>query len=165
MESAQIRSAIGDDVAAIARVYNHYILHSVATFEVDAVSVEEMANRIELIRSQGFDWLVADQSGEVVGYAYSGKWAARCAYKHSAESSVYLSPGHVGQGVGSRLYERLLEGLSDKGMHTAIGGIALPNEGSVALHEKFGFEKAAHYREVGFKFGRWIDVGYWQRLL
>jgi phosphinothricin acetyltransferase len=110
-------------------------------------------------------WLVAEQNRQVVGYAYAGKWHGRSAYRFTAESTVYLHEQFVGCGLGRELYEALLLELRSKSVHAVIGGIALPNPASVALHEKLGFEKAAHYREVGFKFGRWIDVGYWQKML
>ena len=92
-------------------------------------------------------------------------WHARCAYRFSAELTVYLAPGHSRQGIGSRLYEQIIEMLKVRKTHTVIGGIALPCHASVAMHEKLGFRKAAHYHETGFKFDRWIDVGYWQRIL
>jgi L-amino acid N-acyltransferase YncA len=91
--------------------------------------------------------------------------AGRCAYRYSVESTVYLDPSFTGKGVGTRLYERLLASLRASGIHVVIGGIALPNPRSVAFHEKFGLTKAAHFNEVGFKFGEWIDVGYWQARL
>ncbi len=164
-DSTLIRSAKPADADAIAGMYNHYIAETVVTFEVDELSSAEMARRIEEIQSESFPWLVAQHLGKVVGYAYASKWHSRSAYRFSAEMTVYLAPCHLRQGVGSRLYEEVIEILTARGIHTVIGGIALPNEASVALHEKLGFQKAAHYREVGFKFDRWIDVGYWQRVL
>ncbi|MEP6591257.1 MAG: N-acetyltransferase family protein, partial [Gemmatimonadota bacterium] len=107
-------------------------------------------------------WLVAEQGGVVVGYAYAGKWKTRHGYRFTVESTVYLDPNHVGHGTGSRLYRALLDALRLQGVHSAIGGIGLPNEPSVRLHERLGFEKVAHFHENGIKFGRWIDVGYWQ---
>jgi phosphinothricin acetyltransferase len=163
--STLIRSANPTDADAVARIYNYYIMETVVTFEVDELSSAEMARRMKEIQADSFPWLVAQRAGEVVGYAYAGKWHSRCAYRFAAEMTVYLAPGHAGQGVGSRLYEEVIEALTATDIHTVIGGIALPNDASVALHEKFGFQKAAHYREVGFKHGRWIDVGYWQRIL
>jgi len=163
--SILIRSANPTDADAIAGIYNHYITETVVTFEVDEVSVAEMARRVEEIQSASFPWLVAQIDQQVVGYAYAGKWHSRDAYRFASEITVYLAPGHAGLGIGSRLYEKLIDLLATKGIHTLIGGIALPNDASVALHEKFGFRKAAHYQEVGFKFDRWIDVGYWQRVL
>lgn len=163
--SLLIRSATTGDAAAVARIYNYYIAQTVVTFEVDSVSADEMGARIEKIQSDSYAWLVVERVGDVVGYAYAGRWNARCAYRYAAEATVYLDSQYTRQGLGKALYNELLAGLKRQGMHTVIGGISLPNPGSVALHEALGFQKVAHYREVGFKFGGWIDVGYWQRIL
>ncbi len=160
-----IRPATASDSAAIARIYNHFILDTTVTFEEQAVSAQQMAERIEEVASASLPWLVAEQAGKVVGYAYATKWKGRCAYRFSVESTVYLAPGFAGMGVGSKLYDALFAALRERGTHVVIGGIALPNPASIALHEKFGMNKAAHFREVGFKFGKWIDVGYWQATL
>ena len=162
---ALIRRATPADADACAQIYDHYVLHTVVTFEEAAVSGAEMAGRMAEIEAAGLPWLVAEQGGEVVGFAYASKWKGRCAYRFSAETTVYLAQSQVRRGLGTLLYEELLAILRDTGVHAAMGGIALPNDGSVALHERLGFVKVAHFREVGFKFGRWIDVGYWQRLL
>ena len=150
------------DAEAIARIYNHYILNTVVTFEEQTVSADEMAGRVKAVEAASFPWLVCEHAGQIVGYAYANKWNARSAYRYSAECTVYLDPARTGQGFGTALYDALFAILRDKKMHTVIGGIALPNEASVAIHEKFGLKKVAHYQEVGFKFNRWIDVGYWQ---
>jgi phosphinothricin acetyltransferase len=121
-----------------------------------------MAARIREVTAAGLPWVVAELNGRVVGYAYASQWKGRCAYRFSVESSVYVDAKHTGQGIGSELYDALLGRLRGGKTHVVIGGIALPNEGSVALHERFGFRKVAHFNEVGFKFERWIDVGYWQ---
>ena len=97
-----------------------------------------------------------------MGYASATKWKGRSAYRFSVETTIYLAPHSVGKRIGTELYRHLLDQLRDLGLHTAIGGVALPNPASVALHEKCGFRKVAHFGEVGFKFGKWIDVAYWQ---
>jgi len=153
------------DTGAIARIYNHYVLHTAISFEEEPVSLEMMAQRIAEVRSSSLPWLVAEQQEQVVGYAYAGKWKGRCAYRHSVETSVYLDPAFVARRIGTQLYLALLDRLLERSIHVAIGGIALPNEASVALHERAGFVKVAHFREVGYKFGQWIDVGYWQKVL
>jgi phosphinothricin acetyltransferase len=158
-----IRPATTDDAGAIARIYDHYIRETVVTFEEEAVPASEMARRIETVLSASLPYLVAVETEGVVGYAYAGRWHARSAYRFSVETTIYLDAAAVGRGLGTALYGALFEDLAQRGLHVAIGGIALPNAASVALHEKLGFRKAAHYDEVGFKFGRWIDVGYWQR--
>lgn len=160
-----LRDAIPEDAAAIAAIYNPYILDTTISFEEDAVPDDEMARRIGDVQAAGLPWLVAEDEGVVIGYAYATKWRVRHAYRHSVESSVYLAPAAARKGVGTALYEVLLERLRAGGYHLVIGGIALPNEASVALHEKMGYVKAAHFKEVGFKFGRWLDVGYWQKTL
>jgi phosphinothricin acetyltransferase len=161
----RIRPAVASDAAAIAEIYNHYIAETAVTFEEEPVAAEEIARRIEEIRSASLPWLVAEEDGLVVGYAYSTQWRPRSAYRFSVEVTVYIAPGHAGRGIGSMLYEELFPILKAQDVHAVMGGIALPNQASVALHEKFGMRKAAHFQEVGFKLGRWIDVGYWQRTL
>jgi len=160
-----IREANAADAARLAEIYNHYVLHSIVTFEEEPVPASEMAARLDEIRAASLPWLVVEDKGQVAGYAYASKWKGRCAYRFSAEVTVYLDPACGGRGLGSALYGKLFPALSERGMHAAMGGIALPNPASVALHEKFGMVKVAHFKEVGFKFGGWIDVGYWQRTL
>ena len=124
-----------------------------------------MAQRIAETRAAKLPWLLAEANGQVLGYAYASKWKGRCAYRHSVESTVYLDHGKIGQGIGKPLYTTLIDALRACSMHAVIGGVALPNDASIALHERMGFEKVAHFRQVGFKQDRWIDVGYWQLLL
>jgi len=123
-----------------------------------------MAERIADIQRTHV-WHVACIDDAVVGYAYAGPWRTRAAYRFAVETTVYLAPDRARQGLGRALYTRLLADLRDMGFHCAMGGIALPNEASVALHEAMGFVKVAHFREVGRKLDRWIDVAYWQRAL
>lgn len=160
-----VRAAVAGDAAAIAAIYNHYVLHSAISFEEAAVEAAVMAARIAEVQDAGLPWLVAEGEGALLGYAYASRWRLRPAYRHSVETSVYLAPAAAGRGIGSALYGDLLDRLRQQRFHLAIGGIALPNPASIALHEKFGFEKVAHFREVGCKFDQWRDVGYWQRLL
>jgi L-amino acid N-acyltransferase YncA len=160
-----IRAATSADAEAIAGIYNHYITHTVVTFEEEVVAAAEIARRMEEVRAASLPWLVAEQDGRVVGYAYASRWRSRIGYRFATEITVYLDPAHPGRGIGSSLYGRLFPLLQERKLHAVIGGIALPNPASVALHEKFGLEKVAHFKEVGFKFDRWIDVGYWQRVL
>lgn len=160
-----IRDANVRDAESITSIYNHFVLTTSISFEEAEVPVIEMAGRIADLQASGLPWLVAEQDGVVAGYAYATKWRVRHAYRFSVETSAYLAPDQAGKGIGTALYEALLTRLRDGGFHLAIGGIALPNAASVALHEKFGFEKVAHFREVGFKFDQWTDVGYWQLAL
>jgi phosphinothricin acetyltransferase len=159
----KIRPCEADDVAAICEIYNHYIANTVITFEETPLQVSQMAQRIQAC-TQRYPWLVCeDAAGLIVGYAYASKWKERAAYKHTAESTVYVRAGHGGQGHGKALYAALLEALPARGCHVVLGCIALPNAESVGLHEHFGFEKVAHFTEVGRKFEQWLDVGYWRK--
>lgn len=160
-----LRPATIADAQSIADIYNHYITDTVVTFEEEPVSASEIARRIDEVTAASLPWLVAELKTQVVGYAYGGKWKTRSAYRFAAEVAVYLRHSHVGRGLGTRLFGKLLPSLAGCGVHAVIGGIALPNPASIALHEKFGLTKVAHFNEVGYKFGRWIDVGYWQRTL
>ena len=160
--SALIRPASSADAAAIASIYNHYVAHTVITFEEEAVPAQAMAARISAILAEDLPWLVAEEAGELIGYAYASRWKLRSAYRHSVETTIYLNNGCAGRGVGKVLYSALLDVLRTKDIHTAIGGAALPNAASVALHERLGFRHVGTFREVGFKQGRWVDVGYWQ---
>ena len=162
--SIVIRAAKVEDADAIAAIYNHYVLETIVTFEEDPVAPVEMARRIAEVQAAALPWLVAEEAGRVTGYAYATPWRSRIGYRFSVEVTVYTAPGQAGRGVGSRLYEALFPLLESRGIHAAMGGIALPNDASIALHEKFGFQKVAHFQEPGIKFGRWIDVGYWQRV-
>ena len=153
-----------EDAVQITDIYNHYIINTVVTFEKTPISVDDMKMRIDQVILK-YPWLVIEEENIIQGYAYATDWKPRGAYRHSVECTVYLRNGQSGKGYGSQLYGKLLEVLSQLHVHAVMGGIALPNEGSIALHEKFGFEKVAHFKEVGFKFEKWVDVAYWQKLL
>lgn len=157
-----IRSAYPADAAAIAAIYNHYVNTTTITFEEAEVSAEVMARRIATVISAKLPWLVLEEQGEVLGYAYASKWKERSAYRFSVESSIYLRPEACGKGHARGLYQHLCSLLRQSGVHLVIGGVALPNDASVGLHEALGFRPVGAFREVGRKFGRWIDVGYWQ---
>lgn len=163
-EDFALRVATPADAGAVCAIYDRYIAASVVTFEEQPVGQAAMAERIGEVLA-GLPWLIAESEGRVVGYAYARQWHARSAYRRSVETTIYLAPAATGRGIGTRLYGALLEDLRARGLHCAIGVIALPNPGSVALHEKLGFAKAGVLREVGFKLGRWVDVGHWQLLL
>ncbi len=158
-----IRPATTGDAGEIAAFYNHYVENTVITFEEESISTAEMAARITLVTSTN-PCLVSEEQGSITGYAYASPFDSRAAYRHSVETTVYLSPEHVGRGLGSKLYRALLDDLLGREIHCAIGRIALPNDPSVALHEKFGFVKVAELREIGRKLDQWVDVGYWELL-
>ncbi|HXI13794.1 MAG TPA: arsinothricin resistance N-acetyltransferase ArsN1 family B [Thermoanaerobaculia bacterium] len=161
----EIRPAEIADAGSLARIYNFYIKETIVTFEEEALDAADMVERLLDVQRESFPWLVAVRGGEVVGYAYATKWKPRYGYRFSAEVTVYLDRTCGGRGIGSKLYDQLLPMLKALGLHMAFGGIALPNDASVAFHEKFGFVKVAQFHEVGIKFDRWIDVGYWERVL
>lgn len=160
-----IRPAQPEDALAIAQLYNPYIRDTIITFEEAEVSAQDIQQRMQSVNDAGLFWRVAEHQGELAGYAYATAWRPRHAYRYSVEVTAYVSPAHQGKGVGSQLYSDLLPALREQGIHSAMGGIALPNEASIALHETFGFRKVAQFEAVGFKFDRWIDVGYWQLLM
>jgi phosphinothricin acetyltransferase len=156
-----IRPATIADAAAIAAIYNHYVATTTITFEEAAVSESEMATRIDTV-SAHLPWYVCERDGAVVGYAYATPWRVRSAYRFSVETTVYVAPAYAREGIGEQLYRAVIEALRVKEIKVVIGGIAQPNPASVALHEKLGFEKVAHFKNVGRKFERWVDVGYWE---
>lgn len=160
-EELVIRDAEIADAARLAEVYNHYIRNTIITFEADELSAAEFAQRLKA-HPANLPWLVIEERGRVVGYCYAGPWKQRSAYANSVETSIYLDQAVCSRGIGKRAYSSLLSKIGD--YHAIMGGIALPNDASVALHEALGFRKVAHFREIGNKFERWIDVGYWQLL-
>lgn len=161
-----IRAATADDAAAIAAIYAPFVLSGTVSFENAAPDAAQMRERIAA--SDGYyPWLVAaslddgDGSG-VLAYAYATRFRDRPAYRYVVETSIYVGGATHGQGVGRLLYEALVDTLRAQGFTQAIGVIALPNDRSITLHEAVGFRRAGVYREVGYKQGRWIDVGFWQ---
>ena len=161
----EVRAATPDDAAAIAAIYAPFVTDTIISFEETPPDASEMRGRLSTLLDQGYSYLVAVSDGAVVGYAYSSPHRARAAYRWSVDVSVYLAPVVHRQGLGRRLYERLLAEAAGQGYHAAFAGITLPNDASVALHEALGFTHVGTYREVGRKFDKWHDVGWWQRLL
>jgi phosphinothricin acetyltransferase len=163
--TALVRDVAPADAERVAEIYDHYVRDTWITFEEAPVPAQEMSRRIDEVRSASLPWLVAEREGRVVGYAYATKWRGRCAYRYSVESTVYLEPSATGCGLGTALMTALLGRLRAASLHVVIAGIALPNPASVALHERLGLRRVATFEEVGFKFGCWIDVAYWQGFL
>jgi phosphinothricin acetyltransferase len=158
-----IRLIQDKDVNKVTDIYNYYVTDTIITFEEEWVEIADMSARIKKIAKEKLPWFVAeDNNGNVIGYAYATKWRERFAYRYSVEITVYVHKNATKNGVGSRLYEALLSELRTKKVHTVIGGITLPNAASIALHERFAMKQVAHFKEVGFKFKQWLDVGYWQ---
>lgn len=159
-----IRACNMSDAASICEIYNHFVCNSIATFEETPVTEADMTQRIGAVTDQ-LPWLVWEHDGAIAGFCYASPWRARSAYRHSVETTVYLSPAFARRGFGTQLYRELVHGLRSLDIHSAVGVIALPNPASVAVHEKTGFRKVAQLHEIGRKFDQWIDVGYWQLLL
>ncbi|WKE67130.1 GNAT family N-acetyltransferase [Gallaecimonas kandeliae] len=162
MQNLKIRPATAYDCEAMADIYNGYVRDSVITFEEKEVTPTQMAARLAEVMGQNLPWLVAEGVEGLLGYAYATPWKSRSAYRFSLESTIYLDPLHAGKGVGKGLYGALLDQLRARHCHTVLAGIALPNPASIALHERLGFTQVGELKEVGFKQGRWVDVGYWQ---
>jgi L-amino acid N-acyltransferase YncA len=159
-----VRAASERDAAACAAIYAPYVTDTAVTFETDPPSAAEMATRIAAA-SRDHAWLVLEQDGQVVGYAYGGRFHSRPAYRWACEVSVYLELGRRRTGGGRALYGELFERLTRRGYRVAVAGMTLPNDASVALHEAMGFEPVGTYRRIGFKLGAWHDVAWTQRAL
>jgi L-amino acid N-acyltransferase YncA len=164
-DDVTIRPAVDSDLGDIAAIYNHEIANSIATFDLEPPTLAYWEQRL-VGRQQGDHLLVAvDTDEDVVGYAYSWSYRPRPAYNLTRETSIYLDPSVRGRGVGRRLYPALLASMAASGVHTAVALVALPNPGSAALHRACGFEHVGTMREVGFKFDRWVDVQWYQKML
>lgn len=150
-----------EDAGAISEIYNYYITDTVVTFENEPVDAKVMQERIERIAAR-FPYLVYEQGGKVLGYCYAATWRSRAAYDRTVETTIYLHKDWLNKGIGHQLYQELVGLLRNAEFHVAVASITLPNTQSVALHEKFGFRKVAHFTEVGNKFGKWLDVGFWE---
>lgn len=152
-----IREVRQEDAAAIAAINNHYVMHSDASFDTEPTDGETMRQRIATIAA-ACPYFVCEEEGEVVGYCFAHPWKARPAYGLTLETTVYLAPGHTGKGIGRALMLQLIEACRRRGIHVLIACITGGNRASTALHEALGFQAVSHFREVGRKFGRWLDV-------
>lgn len=159
-----IREATLADAAPIQAIYAAIVRDTVISFEIDPPTVGEIADRIQTVQ-QRFPWLVCELDGEVVGYVYASPHHERAAYQWSANVSVYIHEHHHRRGIGRALYTSLFALLRLQGIYNAYAGITLPNPGSVGLHESMGFEPVGIYKQVGYKFGAWHDVGWWSLAL
>lgn len=157
-----IRPATPDDAAAIAAIYAPIVETTAISFEEVAPDAAEMAGRMAALLPD-YPWVVALRAGSVAGFAYAAPHRARAAYRTSVDVTVYVDGAARRSGTGRALYAALLARLRADGRHRAYAGIALPNAGSVRLHEATGFRPVGVYRQVGYKLGRWHDVGWWER--
>jgi L-amino acid N-acyltransferase YncA len=164
--SVIIRAAIASDMDAIALIYSHHVNHGTGTFETEPPNREEIARRWGEVTARSLPWLVAEDSGEVVGYAYAAPYRARPAYRHTVEDSVYVRIDRIGTGLGKQLLPALITATRACGMHQMIAVIGdSANRASINLHRRFGFQDAGVLKDVGFKFGRWLDTVFLQRSL
>ena len=161
--TALIRLATESDASAIAAIYRPYVEDCRISFEEVAPDSVEMARRLVGDTPGYHPWLVGEENGSLLGYAASSPFRTRPAYRWTVETGIYLGPEAKGRGFGKALLSSLVDMLERQGYVAAIGAIALPNDASVALHEKLGFVHTGTYRGVGFKFGEWLDVGLWQK--
>lgn len=161
----KIRSATEADAPRFCEIYNPFILDTTVTYELEPVSTEDMQTRIRA-KQKAHAWLVIeDDAGSVLGYGYYGRFRERAAYDHVVESSIYLAPEARGRGLGRLMYEAMFAKAREQGYREMMGVIALPNAASVALHEKLGFETVGVLARSGYKFGRYLDTGIWQRAI
>ncbi len=164
MSGAMVRDASEDDAPACAAIYAPYVRETAVSFEGEPPTPGQMAERIAAaIRTHA--WVVLEDGGRVVGYAYGASHKQRAAYRFSCEVSVYVEQGRRRTGSGRALYEALLERLAARGYRIAVAGMTLPNEASAGLHRAMGFEPVGVYRRIGWKFGAWHDVAWMQRVL
>jgi len=166
MPAPAIRDGLEADIAEIQAIYAHHVRHGTASFELEPPDLEEMRRRFAAIRSQGLPYLVAEGDGRVLGYAYAGPYRPRPAYRFSVEDSIYVRPDLVGRGVGRSLLRRLIleaEGCGARQMVAVIGDSA--QRSSIRLHESCGFSHVGVLRDIGWKFGRWLDSVLMQRAI
>lgn len=152
------------DSIAIAEIYNHYILNSVASFETEALSIGMMQKRIHDI-SADFPYFVCEIDGNIAGYCYAHPWKERAAYRYTLETTVYISPQYLHKGIGRKLMEKLINSCTERGFHALIACITGNNEASISLHENLGFKKVSHFEKVGYKHNQILDVVDYQLLL
>lgn len=163
-DRTRVRVATTADAPSLLEIYRPLVEATAVSFELTPPGVEEFGARIEKALA-GWQWLVAERDGRCVGYAYGSSHRERAAYRWSTEVSAYVHPDHQRQSIGRALYVELFEQLARKGFCNAFAGVTLPNDASVALHRGVGFEPIGVFRAIGWKFGRWHDVAWYQRRL
>jgi phosphinothricin acetyltransferase len=155
-----IRVARADDFPAIAAITNHYITNTAIHFGYDPVTADELRAQVE-----HYPWLVDDDGGVLRGFAKAGPWRARAAYRWTCETGIYLAPDAHGRGRGTALYAQLIDAVKQAGFHSIVAGVTLPNDASLALHQRLGFVDAGVVRQAGFKHERWHDVAFFQLIV
>ena len=166
MDEVQIRAATAADLPRLTEIYNHYVIHTPVTFDVEPYSVEKRAEWLSQFGSVGrYRLVVAEADSGVVGYAGTTRFRPKPAYETTVETTVYCAPGSGGKGIGSRLYSALFDAIAGEDIHRVVAGYVLPNPQSAALHARFGFKPVGVFRENGRKFGRYWDVQWLERPL
>jgi len=160
-----IRPAAAEDLGGIERIHTHYVLQTPATFDLEPLGAEGWGAKWEAAGAAGHPWFVLEDEGAVRGFALTGTFNSKAAYRSTVETTIYLDPASMGRGAGRPLYEALLAEAGRRDFHRATAGNALPNGASVRLHEAVGFTRVGVFTEVGHKLGEWRDVGWWERAL
>ena len=159
-----IRNVLNSDIPQVVEILNHYVRNDSCTFQIDPYSVAEISEKIAEI-TKVYPYIVMEEDNEVISFAYASRWREKQAYDKSAETTIYLNPQQKHRGLGKILYQELIEQLRQKNFRLLVACLTLPNPSSVRLHESLGFEKAGEFRDAGYKFNRWCDVGFWQKVL
>lgn len=166
MVPVSVRPALHKDIPRLTEIYNHYVLHTPVTFDVEPYTVERRTEWFKQFAETGrHRLLVAEENGIIVGYAGTMRWRPKAAYDTTVETTIYSSPETVGKGIGRLLYAALFEALAKEDVNRLVGGFTLPNAGSQKLHEYFGFKNVGVFTEVGYKFGKYWDVQWTERPL
>ncbi len=161
----EIRPLTVGDAEAVADIYAHYVKQTVVTFDTEAPTPQAMRQTLASLIDGGFPAYACLSDGVLTGYCYAHPWKARAAYGRTLETTIYLHPSHTGQGLGRKLMCRLIDECRRRGYHALVACITVPNEASTHLHESLGFSRVSRFREVGCKFGRWLDVADYELLL
>ncbi|PKQ46967.1 GNAT family N-acetyltransferase [Confluentibacter flavum] len=156
-----IRDVNIQDAKQIVDIYNYYVLNSIVTLDLVPFSTQDFEEKIKTISNQ-FPFIVYEENNVLLGYAYANTFRTKPAYNNTVELTIYLKYDELGKQIGKKMYSELLDQLKKQNYHVVIGGLTLPNDASIKLHENLGFEKVAHFKEVGYKFNKWHDVGFWQ---
>jgi L-amino acid N-acyltransferase YncA len=161
-----LRPAVASDIEAIALIYAHHVTYGTGSFETEPPDIREITRRWNEVKARGLPWLVAEDGGEIGGYAYAAPYRARIAYRHTVEDSIYVHADRLGTGLGKLLMPALISATQACGMHQMIAIIGdSSNQASIRLHRRFGFRDAGLLKDVGFKFDRWLDTVFMQRSL
>lgn len=160
-----VRSAIETDLPQILEIYNDIILHTTAVYQYEPHTLQMRQEWFQTKQQQDFPVFVAEENNKILGFSTIGTFRQWQAYKYSVENSVYVASSQRGKGIGKLLLQPLIDAAIKMEMHTIIAGIDATNEVSLRLHKNFGFEEVAHFKEVGYKFGKWLDLTFLQLIL